>query len=263
METHEILKKYFAQKKKFSPGYSLRSIARRLKVSPSFLSRVLSGERSIPYKMLLRLEKILDIAPEIFATLKAAHQVEVEGSLAPTRGKRKVETSLKDWEMASEESVRILREWFYLPILEASCLDGFDGKAATLARRLGLHETLARSACEELVALGLMTKNDKTYASANKKLRWDSAKSVNEVRRFHDQMLKRAQNELSRPQSEEDFKRRLITGITLSTYPEKIELAKKRLAECLHEIANDLIDDGPGTEVFHLAAQLFPLTFEK
>jgi len=263
METHEILKKYFEQKKKFSSGYSLRSVARRLKVSPSFLSRILNGQRPIPYSLLLRLEKILDIAPEIFASLKAAHHVKVEDTVAPSRGKRKIETPLQDWEMASEESVRILREWYYLPILELACTEDFDGRVETITRRLGLRESVAEGACEELVALGLMLKKKNTFTSANKKLRWDSAKSVKEVRRFHDQMLTRAQNELRRGQSAEEFARRLITGITLSTYPEKIEAAKKRLAECLHEIANDLIADGPGTEVFHLAGQLFPLTIKK
>lgn len=263
METHLILKKYFEQKKRFAAGYSLRSVARRLKVSPSFLSRVLNGQRPVPYAMLLRLEKILDIAPEVFAGLKAAHQVDVEGAAAPARGKRKVETAFESWEMASEESVRILREWHYLPLLQAASLKNFDGQIATLARRLGLRVNVAQRACVELVELGLMVKTGETYSSANKKLRWDSAKSVSEVRRFHHQMLERAQFELTRPQTPKDFSRRLITGITLSTSPQKIQAAKKRLAECLHEIANDLIPEDGGTEVFHLAAQLIPLTFDE
>lgn len=263
METHLILKKYFDQKRRYSAGYSLRSVARRLKVSPSFLSRILSGQRPVPFALLLRLEKILDIAPEVFASVKAAHQVDVEGAVAPARGKRKIATAFESWEMASEECVRILREWYYLPILEACCLENFDGEVTTLARRLGLRLNVTQRACDELVELGLLLKKGKAYSSAHKKLRWDSAKSVREVRRFHYQMLERAQNELTRPQGPEDFNNRLITGITLSTYPEKIQAAKKRLAECLHEIANDLIEDGPGTEVFHLAAQLMPLTLKR
>lgn len=263
MQTHELLKKYFEQKKKFSAGFSLRSVAKRLEVSPSFLSRILSGERPVPYALLLRLQKVLDIAPEVFASIKEAHQVKVDDGVAPTRGKRKVQTSLEDWEMASQESVRILREWFYLPILEMTCLENFDGKPETLSRRLGLKLSVAKSACEELFALGLLIRKKDQYYSAHKKLRWDSAKSVDEVRAFHSQMLERAKEELARSKAPEDFERRLITGITLSTSPEKIARAKKRLAQSLHEIANEMMEDGPGTEVFHLAAQLFPMTLKE
>ncbi|RYZ95173.1 MAG: DUF4423 domain-containing protein [Proteobacteria bacterium] len=86
-----------------------------------------------------------------------------------------------------------------------------------------------------------------------------SAKPNADIRRFHASMLERAQRELQHAVNEEDFERRLITGITISASPEKIAAAKQRLAECLHEIANELIED-KGTEVYHLAAQLFPLT---
>ena len=109
MLTHEILSKYFQQKQRHAPGYSLRAVAKRLDISPSFLSRILSGKRPVPYALLLKMKSVLDIAPEIFQSLKEAHEVQVEGGAAPARGQRSVETALADWEMASQESVRILR----------------------------------------------------------------------------------------------------------------------------------------------------------
>lgn len=258
MLTHELLNKYFQQKKKHAPGFSLRAVAKRLDVSPSFLSRILSGQRPVPYSLLLKMKTVLDIAPEVFTSLKEAHEVKIEDNAAPAKGKRTVKTALADWEMASQESVRILREWYFLPILQLASLKGFDGTLAQITTRLGLKESLAKKACEELVDLGLLTRKAGLYSSSNQKLRWDSAKSVAEVRKFHSSMLEQAQESLKQT---EDFERRLITGVTLTTSPEKLAAAKKKLADCLHEIANDLTDDDESaTEVYQLAAQLFPLT---
>ena len=74
-------------------------------------------------------------------------------------------------------------------------------------------------------------------------------------------MLKRADEELDRT-SASAFDRRLIMGITFSANAEKIAVAKKMLADALHEIAGFLME-GEGNEVYHLAAQLFPLTDRK
>ena len=73
-------------------------------------------------------------------------------------------------------------------------------------------------------------------------LRLASAKSQPEIRNFHKQMLKRAEEELKKT-SPEDFERRLITGITITADPDKIEVAKKMLSDALHEIAN-LLGEG-------------------
>jgi hypothetical protein len=101
--------------------------------------------------------------------------------------------------------------------------------------------------------------NNGQFKKANVRLRWGSAKSLAEIRNFHDQMLAKAQETLRQQTEDADFQRRLITGITVSANPEKIEAAKRKLAECLHEIANDLTAE-PGSAVYHISGQLFPLT---
>jgi uncharacterized protein (TIGR02147 family) len=258
MQTHEVLRKYF-EKRKANAGFSLRSLARRLEVSPSFLSRVLSGAKPVPYPLLLKLGTALDIAPEVFTSIKEAHSQAPEPELAPKKGKRKIKTALEDWDLASVDSVSILRQWYYLPILEFTTLGNYDGAAESIASRLGLSLGVVESALRELEHLGLLEWKKDRFVKTKEKLRWGSGKSVDEVRKFHDQMLARAQLELRRNGNPEDFALRFITGITLSTTPDRIAAAKKKLAECLHDIANELITDS-GTEVYHLAAQLIPLT---
>jgi uncharacterized protein (TIGR02147 family) len=259
MQTHLVLKKYLRKKKKSVAGFSLRRLAEEMGLSASFLSRVFSGEKPVPYALLLRLKDTLDIEPEVFASLREAHQIPLAGARAPRRGKAEVETSLQDWELTDDQSLSALRQWFYLPILEFVTLKNYDGSSAQIARRLNLSVTAVDIALEELTSLGLLKKESGRFKKTKKKMRWGSAKSLREVRRFHDQMLGKAQEVLRTQTEEADFRRRLITGITLTASPEKIEEAKKKLAECLHEIANDLTEE-EGTEVYHLAMQLIPLT---
>lgn len=262
MQTHEILLKYLDKKKSSTPGFSLRSLARRMDLSPSFLSRVFAGKKPIPYALMLRLAKQLDIEPELLSVIKEAHQHAVDGEQAPRKGRAKMQSPLEDWDLAGKNDLAILRQWFYLPILEMMSLADYDGSVSMIAERLRIAPTTAAITVRELIALGLLTEKDGRLGKVNRKLRFGSAKSLREIRQFHSQMLGKAQEELRDFTEEADFARRLITGITLTAAPSKIEAARRKLAECLHEIANDLTED-EGTEVFHLSAQLFPLTKPK
>ncbi len=247
MKAHLILQMYFERKKKSSPGFSIRSLARRLEISASFLSRVLNGKKPLPPNLLPKLARALDVEPELLSPPEIK------------KSKDDVTPAVADWALADVEATQILRNWYYIPILELTTLANFDGTATEVSQRLNLSATTAEIALRELVSLGLLKVTDGKYLKTESKLRITSSKSLPLIRKFHDEMLERGQLELRHANSEEDFQRRLITGITVSASPEKIQEAKQRLAEFLHQLANELISE-PGTEVYHLGAQLFPLT---
>lgn len=260
MQTHEILKKYFERKRASQCGFSLRLLAQKVNLSPSFLSRVLAGRKPVPYALLLKLAAQLDIEAEVIEGLKANYREPGEDQRVPAKKRRsQVETEMIDWSLAEKRVLTVLRQWFYLPLLELTSTAGFDGSVETISRRLGLSKTAAEIAVRELVALGLLKETKSGFAKTNRKIRWSSGKSLAEIRGFHSQMMTRAQKELETAVADEDFARRLITGITVTASPSRIAWAKNRLSECLHEIANTLADDD-GTEVYQLAAQFFPLT---
>ena len=262
MKTHLILKKYLEKKKASHPGFSLRVLARELDLSAPFLSRIFNGQKSIPFPILLKLEKALDIDIEVFASLKKAHQTSQGDIAIPVRGKgAEVKTELQEWDLADKSKFNILRQWFYVPILEATNLTNYDGSAKTIAKRLKLSLTTVEIAIREMISAGVLEEKKGLIRKTNKKLRFASSKSLASIRNFHEQMMTRAQAELREATGEDDFARRLITGITVTTTPDKIAGAKQKLAECLHEIANDM-DCDEGTEIYQLAAQLFPLTKE-
>ncbi len=257
MKIHETLQKYLNKRQKSSSGFSIRSLAKRLEVSPSFLSRVFSGKKPLPFSLLVQLKSVLEIEDEVFVLFKEKYaESKIYQSLSP---ETEANSTLQSWDLAEKPSFSILRQWYYLPILECTNLENYDGSLKMISDRLGISLVLVESAMKELLSLGLVQEKNGGYFKTRKKLRWGSSKSVAEVRTFHHQMMSKAQEELRTRTSEEHFSKRLITGLTITASSEKIALAKMRLSEVLHEIANELIE-GDGNEVYHLSAQLFPLT---
>ncbi len=257
--THEILNQYFEKKKKSSAKWTLRGMAKHLEVSPSFLSRVLTGKKPVPYGLLLKFRNALDIEAEVFAGLKLAHTQEVEGERAPVRGRVNVQSQIAPWDLETKSSFGILRQWFYVAILEACSLSQFDGTVDMLARLLDLSPTTTEVAVRELLAKGLLKNGPKGLSKTRKKIRFSSSQSLPEIRRFHEQILEKAKGQLRNATTPEEMARRMITGVTITANPESIQRAKKKLAECLHEIANDLTSE-TGSEVYQLSGLLFPLT---
>jgi biotin operon repressor len=252
--TQALLKKYLQKKKKAHPGFSIRSLARDLQVSPSFLSRIFSSQKAVPYGLLLKLKKPLGIEDEVFQTVLDQYSGPISSPLPSAE-----QSPLENWDFAESSSFSILRQWFYLPILECTTLKGYDGSLKKIAKKLGLSETVVEIAVREMVALGLMVEKDGQYIKSKSKLRWSTSTTKSEVRNFHHQMMTKAQELLRFNNTEEDYSKRLITGITLSVSPSKINRAKKMLSDALHNIANELGQD-EGSEVYHLAGQLIPLT---
>jgi transcriptional regulator with XRE-family HTH domain len=254
MTMQAVLKKYLLKKKKAHTGFSIRSLARDLQVSPSFLSRIFNSQKAVPYGLLLKLKKPLGIEDEVFQTILDRYSGPISTPLQPTE-----QSPLENWDFAENSSFSVLRQWFYLPILECTTLKGYDGSFKKIAKKLGLSETVVEIAVREMAALGLMIEKNGHFTKSKSMLRWSTSTSKSEVRNFHHQMMTKAQELLRFSNTEEDYSKRLITGITLTVSPNKINRAKKLLSDALHNIANELGQD-KGSEVYQLSGQLIPLT---
>lgn len=262
MKTNEILNRYVARKKE-NYGVSLRTLSTQLDVSPSFLSRILSGKKPVPYALLLKMQKVFDIEPEVFEGIREAHTDHIPDtnqSLA-AKGQRSVTTELQEWELSKPDSYKILRNWYYIAILEYVSLKKFDRSSESIANHFELSIEATEVALRELGALELIVKTeDGKWKKSQKKLRWSSAIPTSEIGNFHKIMMDKAKEQLLL-KNQRAFERRLITGVTFTIPSKKVNLAKKRLNEFIHELVNELMDeDSADTEVYHLASQLFPLS---
>lgn len=253
MTVTAILNKHFQKKKK--TGYSMRALARDLDISPAFVSSLFSGKKKLPLKMVKSICKRLDIDSET--------ALEIQKKLLPASAALMYATFDKEnatykWQEADKRTLSALRQWFYVAILELVTCKSYDGTVAYIARRLKLSTTSVEVAIRELQALGLISLQEGQYLKSTQHLKISVSKSIHEIRNFHRQMLRKAEEEL-KDVNDEDYEKRLIMGITVSASVEKIAIAKKMLSDSLHEIANFLSDD-KGDEVYHLAGQLFSLT---
>lgn len=266
MNAAKILDTQFHRKKAAQPGYSVRALARDLGVSPSFASQVLTGKKRFPARLVGRAIKVLDMDGEKARELKKACLPEAikDEAVAPNSTETQLlRDQMKNrWSEVSKDKLRALRHWYYVALLDLTTCRDYDGTARFIADRLGLAEPTVEVAMRELTELGLLTMHEGKLVKSAREIRMGSARSLTDIRRFHAQMLDKAKQVMLEQTSDADFARRLITGISVATTPDKIEIAKQMLSESLHEIAAFLAD-GESTEVFHLSAQLFPVSRSK
>ena len=250
-----ILSEYLERKKKSRPGYSLRALARDLDVAPSFLSAVFNGKKLVPPAQIGKLAKILEIDA---ATLIEIKRLAMPEELRSAATRPLAETPTISIIPARETSV-LLRQWYYPVILDLTTCTDFGGSVDEIGSRLGLHPEATAVAVRDLLGAGLLEEVDGRLRKTEMILKVSSNRSRTEVRRYHLQQLERAQQELQQRTSDEDLARRVITGMSIATEPERIPVARKMLADALAEIA-EYLASGEGSEVFQLSAQLFSHT---
>lgn len=254
----QILKRFFERKKTFTPAYSLRALARDLQMSPAFLSEVFAGKKRLAFERIARVAQILDMDPEAVLDLKQTYVPEKLQKSLQLRNKKKRKPK-SERVLIGKRSFKILRQWYYLAILDLTTCADYDGTVEQLAERLQLHLETASVATRELIALGLLVREEGKLKKSHESMRFASAVPREDIRNYHSQMLDKAKSALGNLE-EDVWAKRMITGISCAADPQKIEIAKKKLSDCLHEISEYLSEGEGCTEVYHLSAQLFPVT---
>ena len=262
MMAHEFLQNYLSRKKTNNPSYSLRALARDLKLSVSFVSAIMTGKKTPSAERLQRICDVLEIDEFGKQQLQLLFGKEI-------LKKKRIDTKTFDanqnqiqslYQPSNRKVLDFLSPWYYPAILDLSTCENFQSDPAWIAHKLGLKIDVARIAIEQLLNAGLLEQNPTgELCKSQLKLRIPTRESKMQIRRYHTEMMARATRELNQKTQEKDFKQRLISGITTAASPEKIQQAKERLNDVLHEIA-DFLSDGDCTEVFQINLQLFPLT---
>jgi uncharacterized protein (TIGR02147 family) len=257
-----LLQKFLKLKRKANSSYSLRALARDLSLSPSYLSRVLSGEKRLAYNRLERAAEILNIDEHTLTEIKESYLPEdVRPGARSKTGKGKKRFLSEKYKYADRKEFAVLRVWYYLAILDLTTCSNFDGTEEEIAARLGLHRETAQIAVRELLEVGLLTRMDGRLKKSTNRIRLSSANSQESIRGFHAQMLERARRELTKT-DRTSFNDREISGLIFAANKKKLRAAKKMLLENLHEVA-EFLSEGETTEVYHLGIQLFPLSRSK
>ena len=247
-------------------GYSLRSFALSLKLTPAELSEVLAGKRKITRKMARKIFDAMGVDPETEHRLisalpekqtrrkRALHSAATLTQTAP----QKPSPVLKFIQLSTDE-FRVIADWYHLAILSLAETESFLSDATWISRRLGITKYEAQSAIETLLRLGLVEFDERRELKVTGK-QFTTTNDIPDasIRKNHAQGLELAREALERvPVELREFSASVIAA-DVELLPE----AKKRLRELRREIAQ-LLEGGPNAtkkEVYRLSIQLFPLS---
>lgn len=232
----------FGQKMAQNPHYTLRSFAKRLGVSPSTLSRILSGERALTFKMALRVANFLELSANERQGLLSLYIEEKENEG-------------QSYEL-NEDTFLAIKEWYHYGILQLIRLENFKSSATWIAKSLGISILEAKLAIERLVRLNMITRDqDGTLVRTSESFKTKSDYASAGLRDFQRQILQKAIDSLEK----DDLSERDITSITVATNEANLKYVKEEIQKFRYRLA-EILESGPKTRVYNLGIHLIPLS---
>jgi transcriptional regulator with XRE-family HTH domain len=250
MASHsELLLELLIQKKKQNPQYSLRSFAKQLSMSPAHLSQLISGKRTMTFRVAKQIADRLSLSPwERKVLAQGASAMPLDTLLDESDEFR----SLK------EDQFKAISDWYHFAILSLSELKDNEARPKWIAQRLNLDELIARDAFERLKRLRLIEVSDGKFRQSTRPLQTTRDVSSAAIRKYHHQNLKLAAEKLD--SAEIDL--REFSAITMAIDPSRIKRAKQMIEKFKREICREL-NAGVKQEVYTLAIQLFPVSSQR
>lgn len=272
---HLILQKAFKKRQK-DIKLSLRGLAKNINVSPSYLSKLLTGKKNLNVKLIEKLSKALKMdtleQDQLLERFKLKLLQEKVGnfkaiSAKPLTTKRKAMTSsvvttlTNEYELAAQESEWILSKWYYIAILDLVTVADFTEDSIWIAKKLLISTSDVQNALKALERNGLIYRDDKNrLIKKYSHLRFPARLSKEVFRNYHIAQMKRAIHLLDSRHAHEDFSARLITGLTVASNKDNFEKVKNFLHQALYQAAEMLSEGGPCSEVYQINLQLYPHT---
>lgn len=238
----------------------MRSFARDLGVSQSFLSQVLGQKRKLSdQKAVLIAEKLgLNSSnKKIFV-----HLVRMDLATDPiTKSvlKNEIDQIINrnpQFKVLSEDVFNIIADWYYFAILELTTIDGFRSEPAWIARKLGISLVDTKVAIDRLARSGLLNTEVTPWKKIEKDYTFGDIPSA-AIRKHHRDTLALAHKALEE-QSIDD--REFVTA-SFAMNPAQIKKAKKKIREFNESLMADM-QESPPKSVYKLAIQFFRLDRE-
>ncbi len=264
----ELLTPFFEKKKALRKNYSLRALARDVKLSPGMVSQILSKRRTPSQEAIDEFAKALRIKSADVLILKksailhggrrnAAHRI-----LADYIEEDASVLAYRKYSKNDPASLSALTRWYHMALLELLTCDlpSTDERALQAYLRISLTEL--RAAIGTLASGGFIEKRDGRWEKKTLHIEFPEEASQATTRQYHRMMITRALNIMTEQQNPEEVKRRRIIGATVAVNPENIPKAIEKLNRFLFKMTQTL-GTGPCSEVYQLNLQLVPLTKEK
>jgi uncharacterized protein (TIGR02147 family) len=133
------LRDHIAYEKSVDPQYSLRSLAKKAKVSAAYLSVVLNGHKGLSKKVMEKLIKVLELGPEekeYFRLLMTIADSDVIEERVEALDKLQKFRRYRNLNPKETETYRYLTKWYYVAIRELATLPDFKMDVKWIAEKL-------------------------------------------------------------------------------------------------------------------------------
>jgi transcriptional regulator with XRE-family HTH domain len=207
---------------KKNAAYSLRSFAKAIDVSPSFLSKILNGKRritpSVAHDLMINLNLNSDDFDQVLEKRETA----------------KSETHFNALEF---EYFKVISDWYHYAIIELTLIEGFSSSPEWISERLGITTNQTKSAIDRLIALGLLKKNGNILSpSSNGNTTTKNNFTAMAFKKMQNDLLEKAIYSLWN----EELENRDHTSICMAISTDDLPEVKKRLTQFRRELCNFL-----------------------
>lgn len=258
-----LLQKSLEEKKRKNPAYSARALARDLNVSPSFLSMVVAGKKRLSLEKAVAVSDSLGLSRRQRQLFLKTVSLELLGQEAPALDVQKLlfePSSSEDFVSIEVDQFQLFNQWYHIAVMDLLVCRDFSPEPTWIARRLGINEAMAASAMERLRRLGLIENVDGVWRKTSAEITVPTAQSHLAIRRFHSQMIEKAQQALG-SENHQDFQRREISGLTMAIDASRMAEAKTKISQFKREMYELFgADETKASDVYQLNVQFFSLT---
>lgn len=241
MDFKIVLQNELIDRCRYYPNYSLRRFAKSLQVDHSLLAKYLNGKRKIPKAAVYRIGKKLCLSPSEIDSMTDF----------PAGTKRK-------YNLLSDDSFRVISEWYHFAILELMNLKSFCPDATWIATKLGISKNEANIALERLLRIGLVAKKGQSFTHTNKNNTWDSSVTTDARKNLQRQLLEKSLLALESLPFEVREHSSLTVAIDKKYLPKiktRVQNFKDELDQFLTKTNKNELDS-----VYQIQISVFPLT---
>lgn len=239
--------------------YSLRSFARDLDVSPSWLSEVLSQKKGMSTKKAEEIARALQLSRKdstyFILSVQAKHSRSI---LDREFAKKKIQGLAKNWssQKMTFEEFHPISDWHYNAILELIEIEGCEHTDAVIGRRLGIGTRKAALAVEKLISLNLIERREGRLFALSSEYETPNDIPHDAIKRHHHQMLQKASKALD----EQSVLQREFLNMTLSFDAARLKEAQKEIRKFQRLFADKFYSQQDKKDsVYQFAFQFFRL----
>lgn len=239
-----------------NPSYSLSAYARDLGLSPSSLSRVLSGAQGLSLARARKIAKEIDLSEsetEHFCAQVEAHHGRSQLTRKIAARTLRTQTPVTGLDL---DRFQLVSEWYSIATLEALQLTHAKFSAAWVASSLGITEQQAKESIQRLIQLKLI--DSKTGKKKSTYLATPNGIPSRALKNFHRQVLTKALNAID----EQSVQTRDLSAVTFPMNQEDLVWAKSELQAFRKKLTTRLSKTKKKNSLYLLSIQLFSLLKE-